>query len=202
MFTNIDKFDWYVEGNTFSDLQKEKHPPKPITFNTGFWCTGSWFPGKKYNFYNTFYSQDYFCTKTIQQILLFRSICNSVGAKHVVLFDSPIWNFTEQTINNFDGNPPIKKQWQENFLKMPLSSKWQHMLDEEDEQIKETSLLGYCWCNNLKWHSSAVGPHPPSSSHWNYYQNILKPKLQNILKFQNINFGKKIQFMDSEWKKY
>lgn len=202
MFTNIDKFDWYVEGNLFKELKNEKHPPKAISNKSGFWCTGSWFPKQKSKFYDLYYSQDYFCAKTIQQIILFRQICELAGAQYLILFDSPIWNFTEQEINNLCGKTPTTKEYQQNFLDLPLSASWKNLLVNNEKQIQNINLLGYCWNKNLEWYNTNVKSHPPSSSHWLYYQEIIKPKLHKVLKLEDCDLKEKIQKMDDKWKKY
>jgi len=199
MLTNVDKFDWYVEDEQFRDLQQEKHQPIPVGKNSGFWCTGSWFPGKKEIYKENFFSLDYFCTKTIQQTLLIKSICKDRGSRVEVFFDSPVWNYSEQQLNNWaEHGKALEKVY---MLDFPLSSKWKILLDDRCTNLYDTSLIGYCIKNNLSWHNRFYKVHPPSSSHWRYYNDIMKPVLQKeLLLVPQKNIQEKIDEMDRLWK--
>lgn len=199
MLTNVDKFDWYVEGNTYRDLAQEKHQPIPISDHSGFWCTGSWFPKKKSIFKDNFYNLDYFCSKTIQQILLLQTICRQQGAILQLLFDSPIWNYTEQDLNSIGSKKLTINNARQNLLKLPLSQMWASQLDQDIKNVQ--GLIGYCWDNNLEWHNTHYCSHPPSASHWEYYNNIVKPLLSPWIKFTDCqrSLDTKIKKMTQVW---
>jgi hypothetical protein len=200
MLTNVDKFDWYVEDEQFRDLQQEKHRPIPVGKNSGFWCTGSWFPGKKEIYKEHFFSLDYFCTKTIQQTLLIKNICKYRSSRVEIFFDSPVWNYTDQQLNDWaEHGKALEKVY---MLDLPLSSQWKILLDDRDINLHDTSLIGYCIKNNLPWHNRFYKGHPPSSSHWRYYNDIMKSVLQKeLLLVPQKNIQEKIGEMDRLWKK-
>jgi len=199
MLTNVDKFDWYVQGDQFQELQQEKHRPISIDSDSGFWCTGSWFPKKKEIYKKFFYNLDYFCTRTIQQILLIRKICESKGCSKEIFFDSPIWTYTEKQLNLYvsDGIPLEKID----MLDLPLSSKWKNLLDEQERHLDIFSIIGYCMKKDLPWHNAYYRAHPPSSSHWQYYLEIVKPRIEPYVNLSpQSEIISKIQQMDRVWK--
>lgn len=204
MLTSFDKFDWYVADERFRRLQTEKHKPKEISKNTGFWCTGSWFPLEKEIYKQTFYDQDYFCTKTIQQILLLRELSAITDCRLELFFDSPIWSLTEQDINliNPGNQSQILSTLKKDFLDFPLSSIWKKMLDQSLIDIDDISLLGFCWKHDLLWYNTAVKCHPPSSSQWQFYNNIVKPAINQYIKTDTIDLTEKIRNFDQKWKEY
>jgi hypothetical protein len=200
MFTTIDKFDWYVEGKQFLELQTEKHCPLAISSSSGFWSTGSWFPHKKEYYRDCYYTNDYFCTKSIQQILLLQTICNNAGAKLEILFDSPIWTHTEQETNIIGEQELRPADFTHNFLSQPLSKIWAKCLSIELQNLHHSSLIGFCWDQGLAWYSQHYRAHPPSSSHYQYYQAIVRPKLSKYLPLNPItDIDKKINKFDKLW---
>jgi hypothetical protein len=203
MFTNIDKFDWYVEKEQFEELQKEKHPPYSIGTRSGFWSTGSWFPNKKKLFQENFYNHDSFCAKTIQQILLTQSICNQRGSKLEVFFDSPIWNWTESDLNQIGDMDTDRGQLKKHLLCEPLSTIWSGFLPTAMKDIENSSLIGYCWSKNLPWYHPKLRGHPPSTSHYQYYQDIMRPRLSQHLQLNHgMNIKHKLNKFDEQWKNY
>lgn len=199
MLTNVDKFDWYVEGDQFDSLQKEKHQPIHVGKNSGFWCTGSWFPGQKEIYKEHFFNLDYFCTKTIQQILLIKNICKNQGSPVEVFFDSPVWDYTEQQLLDRIIHGKILEKT--SMLDLPLSSKWKTLLDDRNINLQDTSLIGYCIKNDLPWYNHFYKGHPPSSSHWQYYNEIMIPILRKHLELKShSNMQAKITKMDLIWK--
>jgi hypothetical protein len=202
MMTNVDKFDWYVEGAAYHQLEKQKHQPIAISANSGFWCTGSWFPDKKNIFRENFYSLDYFCSKSIQQILIMQNICQQRGATLRVLFDSPIWKFTEQDINDIGANELSPGCSGLDFLKLPLTRQWAEYIN--DDLKNNTGLIGYCWEHGLDWYSPKLRGHPPSGSHWAFYTNVIKPALSQIVDFQDhaTNLATKIEKFNEIWHQY
>lgn len=203
MFTNFDKFDWYVENARFSSLEKEKHVPKPISEHSGFWCTGSHFPLDKRVYRELFYTHDYFCAKTIQQILLLQRICDQTATKLVMLFDSPIWQLTEQDINQLTPDTLyLIDSFKRDYLSLPLSGSWCTCLDPELREIQHTNFLGFCWANSLQWYNSSVKTHPPSSSHWQFYQQVVRPMINQYVKTNTVDLNEKIKTFDKLWHGY
>lgn len=203
MLTNFDKFDWYVSGTRYHDLIKEKRPPKEISPNSGFWCTGSWFPREKEVYKTLFYSEDYFCTQAIQQILAMQQLCQQFSSKLFLFFDSPIWTLAEQTINNITPETQYQaNQLKRDFLSLPLSKAWMPMLNTELKNIDGVNLLEFCWQNQLPWLSKRNHFHPPSSSHWAFYNQIIKPKIEHIVNIKNVDLSKEIKKFDQEWTNY
>lgn len=204
MFTNFDKFDWYIENTKFSDLREEKHPPKPISDHSGFWCTGSWFPLDKAVYRDLFYTHDYFCTKTIQQIMLLHNLVQAKNSNLILLFDSPIWTLTEQDINSIkpDNQVEIIASLKKDYLSLPLSHLWRQYLQQPLIDIEDSSLLGYCWKHDLPWHKDSIRGHPPSSSQWKFYQDIVRPAINHYVPTYDVDLTKKIQRFDEKWKEY
>jgi len=199
MLTNVDKFDWYVEGQTYHDLAQQKHRPIAVSEHSGFWCTGSWFPEQKSIYKDNFYSLDYFCSKTIQQILLLQTICQQRGATLHLMFDSPVWNYTEQDLNAIGSKTLSVTQGHKNLLELPLSRIW---TDQISTDIRTTrGLIGYCWDHDLEWFNTHYHGHPPSHSHWEYYANVIKPCLSQWIKFQDCRkmLASKINTMSKLW---
>jgi hypothetical protein len=200
MLTNIDKWDWYVQGDQLHALRQEKHSPKLISDNSGFWCTGSWFPGNKKIYQDLFYNDDYFCSRTIHNILLLKTICEDRRSKLEIFFDSPIWSYTEQDINAMVMGMEVQSR---NLLQGDLSRLWQCALDEHMLDLDQSSLLGYCWHNQLCWCNQTYKAHPPSSSHWRWYRDIMRPRISQHCSLQDWSqtLGPKIHEMDDLWQK-
>lgn len=181
MLTNFDKWDWYVQNDQLKSLMNEKHQPKKIGFNSGFWCTGSWFPGLKSLFRDYFYNEDYFCVKAIQQILILEKLCEITGSHLEIFFDSPIWSHTEQTIN-FIGQNNVDNDYDlQDFLSGEYAKLYAPLLQKKYGDLATDSLIGYCWHHQLPWFNQKYGGHPPSSSHLAWYKQIARPRLSRYL---------------------
>jgi len=199
MLTNVDKFDWYVENAKFYELQKEKHQPKIISEKSGFWCTGSWFPDDKAIFKELFYSYDYFCVKTLQQIILLNQICSFKECNLLILFDSPIWQYPEQIINQI-GLEELDPLSIKSTLFLPYFDQWKSLMHPSIINNNDTSLLGFCWKNNLKWYNSMHKGHPPASSHYKFFQQIINPSINTIVNIQDLSvLSDKINKFDQLW---
>jgi hypothetical protein len=199
MLTNVDKFDWYVENAKFHSLQKEKHQPKIISKNSGFWCTGSWFPDDKAIFKELFYSFDYFCVRSLQQIILLNQICNFKECNLLILFDSPIWQYPEQTINQIgtEKSDPLSVKLP---VSLPYFDQWKSLVHPSIINNDNTSLLGFCWEKNLKWYNTIQNGHPPASSHYEFFQQVINPSINTIVNTQDLNFlSNKIDKFDQLW---
>lgn len=199
MFTNIDKFDWYVDHDKYRKLLNEKHQPKPISDNSGFWCTGSWFPLDKQIYQELFYSQDYFCAKTVQQILLLWQLCQAKQCNLLILFDSPIWSYTEQLINKIGAEKldPLAHGLE---MSGPYFDMWKQQLDTGMLDNYDRSLLGFCWNNKLAWHNQKMKGHPPSSSHFEFYNQVVRPDLEGVVKLHDLDYLRaKMKKFDELW---
>ena len=197
MLTTVDKFDWYVEGERFKKLKKEKHPALPISNNSGFWSTGSHFPLDKEIYHNKFYSQDYHVAQSIQLILLLEAHAFQTGYNVITVFDSPIWTYTEKNLlAHIKHNQELVA---DNFLSGPLAKIWTHMLPDQYQNIIETSLIGYCIKNNLPWGNIKATNHPPSSSHYAWYQNYLIPQVSQYMQIDPQDWTNKIKKQDALW---
>jgi len=198
MLTNIDKWDVFVQGQRFDALKHEKHPPISIGTRSGFWCTGSWFPKYKQIYQELYYDEDYFCCKTIQMIMLARMICLKYNSHLEIFYDSDIWNYTEQDINSAVSGQISKPR---NFLSSDLAKIWTDQLQTSDLNVDKESLIGFCWNNNLPWANYKFKGHPPSSSHWQFYQSVIKPRVTKIcdLKDRHQEMLQKIKSMDVIW---
>lgn len=197
MFTTVDKFDWYVEGDRFRSLQSEKHQPIPVSDDSGFWCTGSWFPREKSIFQQDFYSLDYFCAQTIRDILTLKQVCEMKRTKLEFFFDSPIWEYTEQDLISMLVSGQGKNP--RNLLDLPLAKKWRKFLDSRDLELSTNSLIGYCWKNDLPWANEFYQVHPPSSSHWKFYNEIMRPRILQHLPLSDSRLDQKLKAMDDGW---
>jgi len=197
MLTSIDKFDWFVEGERFRLLQSEKHKPIKINDRSGFWCTGSWFPEEKEIYKNTFFSLDWMCSQTITNIMLFQQIAKKKNCAIEFFFDSPIWDHTEQDLNEMFNQKKTLPSRQ--MLRSPLTSRWTDMLDDSLINNQKNSLIGYCWQNNLPWANHLYKTHPPSSSHWQFYINVMRPRLIKYLELPHVELENKIESMDKLW---
>lgn len=201
MMTNVDKFDWYVQGEQYHSLKDQKHPPIPVSADSGFWCTGAWFPLQKQLFQEHFYTLDYFTVKTIQQIMLIQNLCAHHGCKLQLFFDSPIWNYTDLDIGSIASGTPSESLCKP-LLEQPLASKWAHYLPTPALDLDTNSLIGHCWANQLDWCNTQFGTHPPSGSHWSFYNQVMKPRLDGIVQLQsNSAMENKIKLLDKEWYK-
>jgi len=200
MLTSVDKFDWYVEGEQFIELQTEKHRPLAVSASSGFWSTGSWFPQKKQSYQELYYTDDYFCAKTIQQILLLQAMCKQTGAQLEILFDSPIWTHVERETNVIGMESLDPSEFRHDLLSLPLSQIWANFLDDNLKNIETTSLIGLCWDQGLAWHNQHYRGHPPSGSHYHYYETVVRPRVQQYLPLNRISgIDKKIKKFDQLW---
>jgi hypothetical protein len=198
MLTNIDKWDVYVQDQRFDALQKQKHPPIAIGKKSGFWCTGSWFPDYKKIYQELYYDVDYFCYRTIQMIMLARMICSKYNSHLEIFYDSDIWNYTEQDLNFAITGQILKTR---NFLSRNLAKIWTDQLQLSDLRIDKESLIGFCWNNDLAWANTRFKGHPPSSSHWQFYHSVVRPRIAAIcdLKDGYQQLLPKIESMDVMW---
>ena len=180
MFTNIDKWDWYVEDQNLIDTinSNEKHPVRTINGDigtSGFWSTGSWFPAHKTYYKNCYYSKEYFIAKTLKNIFVLQKFLTEKQIPNIMLFDSPILECTEQTLNT-------GKIVNENKLS-ELSSIWHDLIDWSN--IYRPGLIGFCDANNLDWYRDKHHGHPPTKSHWEFTKSQIFPVLDNLLPIKN-----------------
>lgn len=178
MFTNIDKWDWYIDNENISRKinDNEKHIVRNLDGNIdyhGFWCTGSWFPEYKEYYKELYYSQEYFLHESLKNIWTLQSFCKSKNIPCLILFDSPILETTEQNLNNQN----VEK------LKLTgnmLSNLWEDMVDWDN--IYKPGLIGYCVKNRLPWYDSKIKGHPPTDSHKRFFDDVVKEQMIKLLK--------------------
>ena len=197
MLTTVDKFDWYVEGDKFHQLKKEKHPAVPVGTDSGFWSTGSHFPLDKEIYYNKFYSQDYYVSRSIQLIVLLQTHARQFGYNLIIVFDSPIWSYVEKQFNEY---LTAGTELQSNdLLSGPLAQVWAPMLSDQYQDLEDTSLIGYCMKNNLLWGHARSKNHPPSSSHYAWYKEYLTPLITQHIQLYPRDWTNKIKKQDVLW---
>jgi len=202
MFTNIDKFDWFVEKDKFIELQEEKHKPINFSNQNGFWCTGSWFPKDKKIFKDIFYSEDYFVVKTIQQILILEQLKKIYNFQLILTFDSPIWTYTEQEINHITTDIKKYNKNENLLLESCLSKIWKNLLDKKYIKISNKSLIGYCIKNQIPWQNETHGAHPSPISHYKWYKDILSPEVKKYISIdETLCYEDKLQSMEKIWQK-
>jgi hypothetical protein len=125
-------------------------------------------------------------------------MCHNQGSRLEILFDSPIWNYTEQELNHSVHGKVISSKI--DLLNMPLTKIWAKFLT--DEERTSQGFIGYCWENNLEWANKHYKGHPPSSSHWQFYNDVIKTKLEHYITLAPLpELTDKIFNMDKLWKK-
>jgi hypothetical protein len=137
------------------------------------------------------------CSQTIINILLFKEIAKKKNCAIEFFFDSPIWNYTEQDLVEMHlqkKHPPAR-----HMLESTLASRWSGMLDDWLRESQTNSLIGYCWQNDLPWANDYYKTHPPSSSHWQFYNHVMRPRLLKHLALPQIDLDDKISAMDKVW---
>lgn len=178
MLTNFDKYDYWVEGKTLNNLRNEKHQPvwlngKPAE-QQGYWCTGSHFPKLKRKFKSTFENLVPVATRQMFELLGTITMLKQQGYKVIVLADSPIFDYSEQQINQLNqGNndQQLLDLAENNMLQSIVETCHSHVVDFN-------GLIGYCINKNLNWKHLDYGPHPPSDSHLEYYSQVIQPWIQ------------------------
>jgi len=88
------------------------------------------------------------------------------------------------------------------MLDLPLSSHWKDFLSDLNKRFYENSLIGYCMDQKLLWYNQFYKAHPPSSSQWQFYNNIVKPAINQYVKTDTIDLTEKIRNFDQKWKEY
>lgn len=178
MLTNFDKYDMWVKDDVCKSLFNERHSPRwidgSVAHDFGFWCTGSHFPLIKQAYKENFFDINMSACTDLTQLLGLIKFCEDKKIKLIILFDSPILDYTEEQLNQFcRQNIPLDK---------PLDIK-QHALTKSILSVLDpyiidcNGLIGYCITNNLPWYNATYGAHPPSSSHWQYFDKIIIPKI-------------------------
>lgn len=206
MLTNFDKYDMWVSGQQCQDLQGEKHPPHWINgqpaLDQGFWCTGSHFPLIKQHYQEHFFNIDLSAAQDLNQTLGLIKYCQEFDIPCLVMFDSPAMSYSEQQINRWYRYQeiPTPLMIKQSLLVQPAWSVLKsHLVDE-------SGLIGFCMDNNLPWYNSVYGPHPPSISHYHYFQQQVLPWIRSHypwVELQNLDevFVSMIDRMTDKWQK-
>ena len=192
MFTNVDKWDWYVQDlKVLKKLTKEKHTPQPVHNNDsgGYWSTGSWFPLDKEYYLKNYYSIDYQIMHTCMQIHHLKIYCISKNIPCLILFDSPIFEYTEQELYlNID--PDLKPK----SLISPSTKPFTDLIGNYDR-----GLIGFCSENNLPWYHPKYKPHPGSLAHYEYSMEYVFFELDKYFTVVNSDQSLIAKKMDKLW---
>lgn len=191
MFTSVDKWDWYVQDKqTLLELQNEKHPPLKIhnRDERGFWCTGSWFPLQKQYYKENYYSLDYQIIKTCMTIHHTKSYLTSRNIPHIILYDSPIFEYTEQEINT---KPSINER---KSIVTETTKPFIDLIKDYDR-----GLIGYCAEHNFEWFHPVYKGHPGSLAHYQYSCSNIFPELDKYFKVKQSDLYELALKMNKLW---
>lgn len=201
MFTMIDKFDQYVDSDRVKELFKEKHPPITLeskyckSSESGFWSTGSHYPLTKQLYKENFYNLDWFATDTVLNIFSLQQVCTQYGLDFFPVFDSDIWNWTEEDYNKIVLGENCPRR---DLLTANLTQNFKSLIEEYTKNI---SLIEYARKNNLPIYNSLNKLHPSSDVHWSWFQSQVLPHLEKkyILHKISQSYINKIQKFAKEW---
>lgn len=202
MFTMIDKFDQFVNSDRAQGLSKEKHPPITLESTycklseSGFWSTGSHFPLAKQLYKENFYDLDWFATDTILNIFSLQQVCNQYNLDFFPVFDSDIWNWTEEDYNKIAQGENRPRR---NILNGDLAQRFRSLLPESATHF--VSLIEYARQNSMPIFNSVNKLHPPSDVHWAWTQSHVLPCFENRYVLHKINrsYISKIEEFTQEW---
>lgn len=181
MLTSFDKYDMWVKGDVCASLYNERHRPRWIdgldATDRGFWCTGSHFPLIKQTYKDHFFDINISACNDLTQLLGLIKFCEDKKIKLIILFDGPILDHTEEQVNQVcSHNAPLDR-----YLDIRDHALTKSILSVlEPYFIDDQGLIGYCISNDLPWYNRVYGPHPPSISHWKYFNNIIVPRVQSM----------------------
>lgn len=175
MLTNFDKYDMWVRDEKCKTLQIEKHPPHWIdgtrATQQGFWCTGSHFPLIKEVYHQNFFDLEISAAQDLTNLLGLIKFCEDKAVPFLIMFDSPVFANTEYQINDWckKQSPLTDRGLTESVIVKPLiDALAPYILDKQ-------GLIGFCIDQGLPWYNSKYGPHPPSISHYLYFQEKILP---------------------------
>jgi hypothetical protein len=175
MLTNFDKYDMWVRGATCQELQHEKHAPHWIdgtqSSQQGFWCTGSHFPLIKQVYQENFFDIEIAAAQDLTNLLGLVKFCQDREIAFLIMFDSPVFRYSESQINDHCRNQIALTDigLTESVMIDPLL----HVLSTYI--LDQSGLIGFCIERDLPWYNSKYGPHPPSLSHYLYFQERILP---------------------------
>lgn len=197
MLTNFDKWDWYVDDIDLANKinRNEKHPVRDLQGNIsykGYWSTGSWFPTYKETYHQNYYSDHYFIKNSLKNLYVLQKFFSDADVKHLILFDSPIFECAEQVLNTGKLVKCTMFQQDEEL------KQWSSMIDWRE--IYQPGLIGFCEENGLDWYNTRYKGHPPSSSHFYFAEKHIFPCLDNILPIVENDQSWKLSKMDRLWK--
>lgn len=188
MLTTVDKWDWYIQDkNVLQKLQKEKHIPIQLHKHDqgGMWCTGSWFPNQKEYYLKNYYSLDYQVIKTCMLIHYISSYCKASNIPLLILYDSPIFQYTEQELNS---KPTYKSS------KTLINDTTQPFFDLV-KLNQFPSLIYFCMENKIPWFHSLYKWHPGSLAHYKFSYKYIFPCLDqyfDIINNDQLHIAKKM----------
>ena len=111
------------------------------------------------------------------------------------MFDSDIWNWTEQDYNLIALGEDCDKR---DFLNGNLTQNFKSLIFEHTKNI---SLIEYARKNNLPIYNSLNKLHPSSDVHWSWFESHVLPHLENKYIVHKISksYLSKIQQFTKEW---
>jgi hypothetical protein len=196
MLTNFDKWDWFVGNPDIANCinEQEKHPvrgPDGEISLQGYWSTGSWFPKYKEYFLQNYYSSNYFIKKSLKELYILQKFFQENKIQNLILFDSPIFDCAEQTLNT--GIVDRLSSIQQN----DTLHHWISLIDWT--RIYQPGLIGFCVENHLDWYNSKHKGHPPSLSHLEFSKKHIFPYLDKIFPVLEQNQDWMSAKMDKLW---
>lgn len=180
--TSVDKWDWYVDKpDLVNRINKEKHPI--IKFDShdesGFWCTGSWFPLWKQHYQENYLSVEYQCYHTLKLLSWFQMCCKYQGWEYQIIFDSPLLAITEKDLSE---NKLTIGQC--NQLTLTNNTLCQTVLKFVNlDNIYLPGIIGHSCINNKFCLHPKFGSHPGSLRHLEFVEEVL---IKSISKYFNI----------------
>lgn len=205
MLTNFDKYDMWVSGTQCQILADEKHVPRWLdgiqSTNRGFWCTGCHFPLIKEVYKKHFFDLEISAAQDLTSLLGLIKYCEDLHVPLIVMFDSPVLDYTEEQINVWVQKQivPVERDFRSSIIVGPL------VKSLEPYVVDTQGLIGFCIENDLPWHNVTYGSHPPSLSHWIYFQKKIMPwmkKHNSNLELSDLDpeYEVLIQKMTETWK--
>lgn len=178
MCTNFDKLDLWVSDKQLQGLLSEKHQPVWIDGNIatkqGYWCTGSHFPKTKQKYGDLYKDLIPIAARQLYELAGTLAVAEQNGIKSLVMFDSPVLQYSEQMINAINNGEDLQTELDLHLHQM-LTTIVTHL---KSKVVDFNGLIGHCMQEKLDWRHSKYGPHPPSSSHLSYYNKHVRSWIQ------------------------
>lgn len=200
MFTCVDKFDLYCDAVRVRELAQEKHPPINLSAEyctaaeSGFWSTGSHFPGIKSYYEQHYLDLDWMTTDTIFTLYALQKICQARGITLVCLFDGDIWQHTEKDYNEMVIGKPCQPR---HLLDGMLANRFRQLVPEDT--VETNSLFEYALDKGLPVYNPICKLHPPSDVHLSWFVQMVLPKIKYCTYQLDPSYMVKIKKFTEEW---